>query len=219
MTVTALKRQATRPARGRPRCEAKNSAIMEAASKLFLEKGFEGTSMDEVARVAHVSKQTVYSHFESKEQLFSASVRHTIEGYFIDLDFHALHREGFLTGFRKLCLTYARLLLSEQATATFRLLCANAAMGGDLASIFWDSGPQEMLGRMIDELDYWVGEGALSIDDTEVAAGHLIGLLKGPLQFQLSIGLITAVTLGEIEAHVDSCLRMFLKAYSAENKR
>lgn len=67
-----------RPSRGRPRDAEKNNAIVEAASLLFLEQGFDGTSMDEVAKRAGVSKQTVYSHFSGKEQLFSHVIKVTI---------------------------------------------------------------------------------------------------------------------------------------------
>jgi AcrR family transcriptional regulator len=48
---------------GRPKSEAKVEAILNAATELFLAKGFQGASTDAVARPASVSKQTVYSYF------------------------------------------------------------------------------------------------------------------------------------------------------------
>ena len=48
----------------------KNAAIIAAAAQIFLKKGFESASMDEIASVAGVSKRTVYQHFANKEQLF-----------------------------------------------------------------------------------------------------------------------------------------------------
>ena len=52
--------------------ERKHRAILEAAEELFLRQGFLGTSMDEIASLAGVSKQTVYARFSSKEALFVA---------------------------------------------------------------------------------------------------------------------------------------------------
>src|SRR6266581_146211 len=50
---------------------ASKGAIREAAAALFLEKGYQGTSMDDVAGAAQISKQTIYTHFANKEELFA----------------------------------------------------------------------------------------------------------------------------------------------------
>ena len=59
---------------GRPKSDLKRQSILEAAAGLFLEHGFSQTSMDLVANTAGVSKQTVYSHFNNKDALFSAVI-------------------------------------------------------------------------------------------------------------------------------------------------
>ena len=53
------------------RSARKRQAIVEAATALFLEHGYQGTSMDDIAAMAAVSKQTVYKNFADKQQLFS----------------------------------------------------------------------------------------------------------------------------------------------------
>src|SRR5580700_10175835 len=53
------------------RSARKRRAIMDAATTLFLRNGYQGTSMDEIAALAAVSKQTVYKNFADKQQLFS----------------------------------------------------------------------------------------------------------------------------------------------------
>ena len=55
--------------------EAKRQGILEAATRLFTEQGYDGTSVDDIAAEAGVSKQTVYSHFGNKEKLFGAARR------------------------------------------------------------------------------------------------------------------------------------------------
>ena len=57
----------------------KHKAIMEAATTVFLAKGYLGTTVDEIAALAAVSKQTVYKHFNDKEQLFAAIVLATTD--------------------------------------------------------------------------------------------------------------------------------------------
>ena len=58
---------------------ASRGVIIEAATTLFLRNGYLGTSMDDVAALASVSKQTVYTHFADKEQLFTELVRGNLE--------------------------------------------------------------------------------------------------------------------------------------------
>ena len=57
--------------RGR-RAADKRAAVLEAAAKVFLDGGYLGASMDQIAELAGVSKQTVYAYFSNKETLFIA---------------------------------------------------------------------------------------------------------------------------------------------------
>ena len=59
--------------------EAKHQAILAAATRVFLDKGYAGTSMDEIAASAEVGKQTVYKHFSDKRQLFTEIVLATTD--------------------------------------------------------------------------------------------------------------------------------------------
>src|SRR3954454_6652884 len=62
-----------------PRSERKGRAILEAAKETFLRKGYLGTTMDEIAAGAAVSKQTVYKHFSDKEGLFTEIVTGAVD--------------------------------------------------------------------------------------------------------------------------------------------
>ncbi|MGL5860132.1 MAG: TetR/AcrR family transcriptional regulator, partial [Phycicoccus sp.] len=57
-------------ARLRPSSVAKRRRLLEAAETVFVRDGYRGASVDEVAALAGVSKQTLYAHFGSKEALF-----------------------------------------------------------------------------------------------------------------------------------------------------
>jgi TetR/AcrR family transcriptional regulator, mexJK operon transcriptional repressor len=56
------------------RTERVTDRLLDAASKFFMERGFEATSMGEIARYARASKETFYRHFPGKEDLFRAVV-------------------------------------------------------------------------------------------------------------------------------------------------
>lgn len=201
--------------RGRPRSQLKNQSILQAASDLFMEKGFDGTSMDEVAKRAGVSKQTVYSHFSSKEQLFSASISRVIHDYFPEsaCEDDVIHTvEGDL---RQICEQFTRLLVSEDAISMFRLLATAASTegGNTLARLFWEAGPEEMIDRLSRFLAGWAEKGELQITDPAEAAITLISLIKGQYHFKLAIGLDMTISEEIIQNHAQRCADLFLKIY------
>jgi AcrR family transcriptional regulator len=59
--------------------DPRRAALLEAAFGVFARFGYRKTSMDEVARAAGISRQGLYLHFANKEDLFRATVRHTLE--------------------------------------------------------------------------------------------------------------------------------------------
>lgn len=67
-------------AASRPADDARQRKLLDAALTVFLRYGFRKTSMDEVARAAQVSRQGLYLHFATKEELFRATVQHALDG-------------------------------------------------------------------------------------------------------------------------------------------
>jgi AcrR family transcriptional regulator len=64
----------TQTRRGRPANEALSQTIVNAAGELFVELGFQATTLDKVTQRAKISKLSIYRHFENKEALFSAAI-------------------------------------------------------------------------------------------------------------------------------------------------
>ena len=56
------------------------SRILDAAQQLFLKRGYQGASIDEIAEMAPASKPTIYAHFDGKEALFEAVIARVITG-------------------------------------------------------------------------------------------------------------------------------------------
>src|SRR5664279_4112643 len=62
----------------------RHRAILDGARIVFLEHGFGGASMDEVALAAGVSKMTVCRYFESKEELFAGVITDLCDRIVVD---------------------------------------------------------------------------------------------------------------------------------------
>lgn len=66
--------------------ERNRAAILNAALKLFTRKGYENTSIDELARAAGLGKGTIYTYFQSKSEIFLAFCEEQLEGVYRKLE-------------------------------------------------------------------------------------------------------------------------------------
>lgn len=202
-------------AKGRPKSEEKKQQIYRAATQLFLDKGYDNVSMDEVAERAGVSKQTVYSHFDNKERLFCACVEerctsHQMTQGFFEQDLPL--RDMLL----ELAHHFNDLLLSPEAIRLKRLLCAQAEQNPKLSELFYQSGPQPLKARVKDYLDAQVRKGRLRIADTATAARQLLYMIQGDAHLHALLNVPGGPKPTETKRYVEACVDTFLRAHGAE---
>ena len=202
------------PGPGRPKDPEKRLAILEAAKTLFPRHGFDGTSMDAIAAEAGVSKLTVYSHFNDKETLFVEAVRGKCQELLPD--------ELFLPGaglpirqaLLKIGRSFLALVSSEVAMNLHRMILADPRNGPKLGQMFWEAGPARITESFRGFLDTMVASGQLEIDDSAVAAGHFLCLLKGAVNVRmLCCDSQSAPSAEQDQAHVEQVVDFFLRAY------
>ncbi len=207
--------QASQPTpRGRPKSESKKAQIYQCASSLFLEHGYDGVSMDQVADAAGVSKQTVYAHFSSKEALFSACVRNKCQAHVLSeeaLD-PKLPVESVLTN---LVNEFSQLFHSDEGIKLKRLLHAHAESNPRLSEMFYDAGPALIKSLLENYLSGQVQIGVLDIDDVPTAAQQLIHMIQGEHLMRATLNVPGGPTESQNQDYLDSCVRLFLKAYRA----
>jgi TetR/AcrR family transcriptional repressor of mexJK operon len=209
--------EVTPPVRtGRPKSEQKAEAILCAAAALFLAQGFQGTSMDAVAQRAGVSKQTVYSHFANKEELFKACIRAKVAGYGFDETATVADadlRSALLTLTRR----FVDLLFDPEVIAMHRVVMGEAASQPRIAALFFESGPQRTKAAVCAFLKRQVDKGRLQIADDRLlyAAVQLLNTAVGMYQLQLWLGLRESVADAELNPHLERVVDDFLKLYGA----
>jgi len=128
--------------------EKKQQGIVIAAEALFLQQGYGASSMDQIAKAAGVTKQTVYRYFGSKNELFGAVMRQvqTAESEHYRFGAGAIQEE--LRGFASYLLSFH---LREQALGLYRIMLTEAAQENLLAT-FKNQGPQRVLQPLIEYL-------------------------------------------------------------------
>ncbi|MFE4491928.1 TetR/AcrR family transcriptional regulator [Streptomyces niveus] len=200
------------------RSARKHQAIMEAATAAFMAKGYAGTSMDDIAKLATVSKQTVYKHFADKEKLFAEIVLATtdrvdamidlVAGIPTDADADALE-EHLL----RLARQFLTALTQPQVLQLRRLIIANADTFPDLGAAWYEQGFERVLATLAATFQRLADQGLLRIDDPLLAANHFSGMLLWiPVNRAMFHG-GPQHTQAELDHFADEGVRVFLAAY------
>lgn len=154
---------------------SKESVIIEAATRLFLRKGYSGASMEEIARESTVAKQTLYSYFKSKDDLFHAIIRNQGDAFFALLphnDNSAVNIEEFLYQVGEAAMD---MLFKRDTLELYRLAVAETPRFPELGELYWQTGPQALIERMVDFLK----NHGLAEDTAEIATEQFLGLTCG----------------------------------------
>jgi AcrR family transcriptional regulator len=192
---------------------AKRRQILEGARKVFLARGFDGASMGEIAKVAGVSKGTLYVYFDSKESLFEALTTEEKQGLaevLFKLDAEDPDVRGVL---RKLGLSYLRRMGKPEHISSIRMVMGAAEKFPRLGQAFYEAGPCQGIARLKSYFDRQVEAGRLSIEDTGIAAQHFLDLCVSGMLRRLLFSVGDPPTEDQIQTNVENALRVFFAAY------
>ena len=204
---------------GGTRSERKRAAILTAATALFLQQGYAGASMDEIAARAAVSKQTVYKHFADKEQLFSTIILSTTAqaAAFAEAVPQLLPGSGELEQeLRDLAHRYIRVVMDPRVLQLRRLIIAEARRFPDLARTYYERAPERVVAALAIAFQRYAGRGLVALDDPVLAANHFAFLILAiPLDKAMFCGEESSVAGGEadLDRFADAGVRVFLAAY------
>jgi len=199
--------------RGRPRSEEKRRRILEAATRLFTEQGYEGTSVDDIAAAAGVSKQTVYTHYESKENLFGVAVAEKCKSSGLDADLIDPD-EPPASFIPRIARRFVDLVKSPEALRVYAICTGSADTHPRIAELFYTHGPRKTVDVLAAYLRVQADAGRLVVEDADAAAWQFFCMLKGEAHMRAQFGL-APLPAAEEQAYIDRCVDMFLKAYRA----
>ena len=208
-------------AASQPRSARKRAAILEAATEAFLSHGYLGTSMDEVAAGAGVSKQTVYKHFSDKRNLFAEMVASVVDESRdpVEAGLATIQpSDDVAADLRRLAHRQLDSILEPRLLALRRLVIAEAERFPELGSTFYERGFGRSSARVAEALARLSDSGGLRVDDPELAAAHLSWLtLSAPVNRAMVLGPPGIPSHAEIDRYIDAGVRVFLAAYGPES--
>jgi AcrR family transcriptional regulator len=194
---------------------SKRRQILDGARKVFMDLGFDGASMGEIARSAGVSKGTLYVYFADKNALFEAIVEEeSLEQGKIAFDFDPAR--DVETTLREFGRAYVQVLCRPSGGSAVRTVMAIAERMPEVGRRFYENVLQITISRLADYLAAHVESGDLAIDDCHLAASQFIEVCKASLFLPFVFQVSPAPSAERAEKVVDSATRMFLAAYRAK---
>jgi len=202
---------------------ASKGAIREAAAALFLEKGYQGTSMDDVAAAAQISKQTIYTHFANKEELFADLVLGNAERVeeFVGMMAEIVTGSADLEqGLRLLARRYIRLVARPEVLRLRRLVLGEVGRFPDLARTYYDRVPGRVLAGLTSLFSALAEQERLRLDDPALAAQHFAWLTLGvPLDRGMFYPIEETIVDVDLDRMADAATKVFMAAYGSRVER
>ncbi|MDD8058659.1 TetR/AcrR family transcriptional regulator [Shewanella metallivivens] len=199
------------------RSEQKRNQVLESAMELFCQNGFPLTSMDEVAKHAGVSKQTVYSHFGSKDDLFVAAIDSKCVAHQLTSDtlMDAADPQRVILQFAK---QFGELIVSKDTMTVFKTCVAQADTHPEASKLFYNAGPKHVLGLIREYLTKVNQHGVYYFEHPHDSAVRLCLMLFGELKLRLELALETDHLELSRQQYLQDTAEMFLRAHKVTLK-
>jgi TetR/AcrR family transcriptional repressor of mexJK operon len=195
---------------------SRSDYLLEVAAQTFLEQGFEGSSVGEIARRARASKETFYSRYTNKSELFRAAMDRLMDR-FASRMISTLQSEGnpeaVLTSFGNI---FLERILSDEGIGMQKIIYMEASRFPEVAKVFFECGPQRTMSALNGYFKAQIKKGNMRKMDVELASAHFIGLLGSDLMMRKSLGILTQPSPAEKAYRIKAAVAVFMRAYGPQ---
>ncbi len=187
----------------------RHEQLLEVALDTFLERGFEQTTILEIAKQVGMSKRTVYAYYDDKADLFKAAVQRAIDRYVVPFDtIKAAESDDLETTLTEV----ARIRIANVATPIGiklqRILSAQSFRFPELLDSAFETGAGPTVTFLSDLFTRLEERGDITVGDPERAAVAFLSLVVGgPARLIISGGTLSEE---EIESRVEFSVQLFL---------
>lgn len=192
------------------------AAILDAATQLFLELGYDRSSLTQVAARAGVSKATLFKQFPTKAELFEAMV--LAAGGTAEPELLAPPAGDFHAGLFSLGAAYADLLARPRMTDLIRAVIAESARFPELREQTFNFGTLPVLRALRTFLEASNAHGDAHVDDIDVAAAQYLGMIATVVFWPRLVHGGWSLTDEETRRTVDEAARTIVARYGATRR-
>ena len=192
---------------------SKRRQILDGARKVFMNLGFDGASMGEIARSAGVSKGTLYVYFADKSRLFEAIVEEeALEKS--QVSFNLSPERDAATTLSEFGETYIAMLCRPGGGSAIRTVMAIAERMPEVGRRYYENVLEQTINRLAGYLDTRVKLNELAIEDTQLAASQFLLMCQASLFLPFIFQAAPAPSAERIAEVIGSATRMFMAGYA-----
>jgi AcrR family transcriptional regulator len=202
-----------RPGAGRPtraQQEQRHEELLNFALDIFLERGFEQTTMEEIATHVGMSKRTVYARYADKGALFKAAVRRAIERYTVPREaVEAVATDDLEETLAAIARQRIANLATPVATKLQRILSAQSYRFPELFKAAFEEGAGPTISFLSELFVRYSRQGQLNVTEPRRAASAFLSLVVGgPARVIVSGNRLDET---QIETHIRFAVGLFLR--------
>jgi AcrR family transcriptional regulator len=197
---------------GRPRRapHAARDLILKAATDIFVEHGFTGASIEQIAARSGVSKPTIYSYFDSKETLFVAILNAVCDSFAEPILEPGAEAEDLAVMLLRIAERYTRAVLRPDIVALHRLFVAEAARFPAPSRRYFEVGPERVHRTLADFFKVRMARGEIRKSDPLVLAELFAALVLGPMRARQLFALDEKPDWRKVDAYNRQVVALFL---------
>lgn len=192
------------------RSAQKRRDILAVASELFLEKGFDGVSLDDIIAAIGGSKTTIYSYFDGKEGVLIAAVSALCEDILAKLFRSRAFGMPVREALQRIGLEYLDAVLSPRAVALQRLVIGVANRYPEAGRIWFESGPVKTYRLFTEFFEERKRSGELAVADPRTTAVLFHDMLTYEIHQQLLVGIMAKPKRAVLSRKVSSVVNLVL---------
>ena len=191
----------------------KRMALIDYATEMFLELGYEKASMNNLVKLCGSSKSTLYKHFPSKEDLFIAVVDEELRGHLDAIDNLNLADLDVEEALLRIAKAGIDAITNKESVNLCRLVYAEAERIPDVGEIYYEHGPRRGIGGVEKYLSNMVSKSKIRCHDTTIAAEVFWGMLLHKPMLERYCGVKSDFTPRERNKYVNQMVSSFMSTY------
>ena len=198
------------PRRGPGRPTLSNEALLDKALDIFLEKGFERTTIDAITAAAGVAKRTVYQRYGDKLALFKAALLRAVEEWALPIEtLRALENDDLEETLLRLGETLVNNVMTPAGLRLLRITNAESGRMPEIGVFTYSHGTGRTIDYLADLFQRRIGPGGLAQADANLAAVAFLYLVVGGPPSMTAWGI--SYEYADVQRFTRFSVRLFLK--------